>query len=60
MNPDSLSAKNRYLRMPSAAKSLIHNVASSTAIETGEHIKVLEDKLIRCRTAERIAEKLGK
>ena len=46
MKSKSLLSTNRYLRDASKSKALlIRSIASSTAIETGEAISVIEAKL---------------
>ena len=47
MGKQTLKEANRYLRDASKAKrALARNVASSTAIETGESIAVLEARIM--------------
>jgi hypothetical protein len=54
MKPKPLSQSNPYLRNKVKAKKLlVRNVASSTAIETGEPIIEIEAKLNRPRSAAR-------
>jgi hypothetical protein len=51
MKARSLSQSNRYLRnKPKAQKLLVRSIASSTAIETGEAITRIENKLNRSRS----------
>ena len=51
MKENSLSTTNRYLTNPVKAQQLMtRSIASSTAIETGESIAVIEDKINRLRS----------
>ena len=51
MKENSLSKTNRYLTNPVKAQQLMtRSIASSTAIETGESIAVIEDKINRLRS----------
>jgi hypothetical protein len=53
MKENSLSKTNRYLKNPVKARQLMtRSIASSTAIETGECIAVIEQKINRLRSAE--------
>ena len=52
MKENSLSKTNRYLINPVKAQQLMtRSIASSTAIETGEFIAVIEQKINRLRSA---------
>jgi len=52
MKANSLTKTNPYLKDPVKAQELItRSIASSTAIETGESIAVIEQKIIRLRSA---------
>ena len=52
MKENSLSKTNRYLTNPVKAQQLMtRSIASSTAIETGESIAVIEQKINRLRSA---------
>lgn len=51
MKENSLSKTNRYLKNPVKAQQLMtRSIASSTAIETGESIAVIEQKINRLRS----------
>jgi len=51
MKENSLSKTNRYLTNPVKAQQLMtRSIASSTAIETGESIAVIEQKINRLRS----------
>ncbi len=51
MNTKKLSQSNPFLRDKTKAKKLLlRSVASSTAIETGESISEIEEKLNRSRS----------
>lgn len=51
MKENSLSKTNRYLKNPVKAQQLMtRSIASSTAIETGESIAVIEYKINRLRS----------
>lgn len=51
MKSKSLSQSNRYLKNKTVAKKLLtRSIASSTAIETGEPINKIEEKLTRSRS----------
>jgi len=51
MKENSLLNTNRYLKDPDKAQRLItRSIASSTAIETGESIAVIEQKINRLRS----------
>lgn len=50
MKAKSLSQTNPHLKNPKTAeRMLLRSIASSTAIETGESIDVIEQKLIKLR-----------
>ena len=52
MKENSLSKTNRYLKNPIKAQQLVtRSIASSTAIETGESVVVIEQKINRLRSA---------
>ncbi|ESS67473.1 hypothetical protein MGMO_164c00080 [Methyloglobulus morosus KoM1] len=52
MKENSLSQTNRHLKNPVKAQQLVtRSIASSTAIETGEPIAVIEQKINRLRSA---------
>ena len=52
MKTNSLTKTNPYLKDPVKAQELMtRSIASSTAIETGESIAVLEQKIIRLRSS---------
>ena len=51
MNTKKLSQTNPFLKdKTNAKKLLLRSIASSTAIETGESIKKIEEKLNRSRS----------
>jgi transposase len=51
MNTKNLSQSNPFLKDKTKAKKLLlRSIASSTAIETGESIKKIEEKLNRSRS----------
>ena len=51
MNTKKLSQTNHFLKdRTNAKKLLLRSIASSTAIETGESIKKIEEKLNRSRS----------
>lgn len=53
MKAKSLSQTNPHLKNPNIAeRMIIRSIASSTAIETGESIAALEQKLVKLRSAE--------
>lgn len=52
MKLNSLANSNRYLRDKStSSKCLTRSIASSTAIETGESVNKIENKISRQRSA---------
>ena len=52
MKNNSLLKTNRYLNDPDKARKLAtRSIASSTAIETGEPVVVIEQKINRLRAA---------
>lgn len=52
MKANSLTKTNRYLKDPDKARQLkTRSIASSTAIETGEPIAIIEQKINRLRSA---------
>lgn len=53
MNTKTLSQTNPHLKNPQTAERMIlRSIASSTAIETGESIAAIEEKLLKLRSAE--------
>ena len=60
MKVKSLTKTNPFLAQADRANSLVVTcVSSSTAVETGEGVKVIEAKLNRARSAKRFAVKLA-
>ena len=54
MKAKSLSQTNRFLKNKvKAHKLLVRSIASSTAIETGEAISSIEEKLTHSRSAQK-------
>jgi hypothetical protein len=52
MKAKSLSQTNPHLKNPKTAERMVlRSIASSTAIETGESIDLIEQKLIKLRSA---------
>ncbi len=52
MKANSLVQTNPHLKNPKTAQPMIiRSIASSTAIETGESIKVIEKKIISLRSS---------
>ena len=59
MKENTLSKTNRYLKDPVKAQQLMaRSIASSTAIETGESIAVIEQKINRLRSLLRLVQNL--
>ena len=53
MKANSLAQTNKHLKnSETAQRMIIRSIASSTAIETGESIVAIEQKLIRLRDSE--------
>ena len=53
MKQKSLANTNAYLRGKQAAGRRVRSLASSTAIETGEKVKIIEERIKRLRSSKR-------